>query len=345
MAHVTANVQEHILLVDHMDQRRDVVTQLLKERNYSVVEASTCEDAIEILVKGSITLILTETELPSKSGLFLLKSAKETNPELEVILLTHNASSYNLLQALRLGAYDFIVRPIDTGEILYNAVERALGHIRLRRQNKELLAELEENNSYLRSSLKMMKALNESIERLASKLDIEDLLMELISSAMREIQAQRGFLALYDKSGDILRLKVGERISADVCRRYAGGIPDGLAKEIARRGKPLLVPADFPESMNALAGQEESKNLFARPGLVAAPLHLKGRIVGIIILSGYKNRSPLGDHDLHFLIQLSHHAALAMQKTGIIHQLKRGKVPVGMTPDIAGQRPVHNVAG
>jgi 2-keto-3-deoxy-L-rhamnonate aldolase RhmA len=50
------------------------------------------------------------------SGLFLLRRVKELRPEIEVILITHSASSYNLLQALRGGAFDFIVRPIDSGE-------------------------------------------------------------------------------------------------------------------------------------------------------------------------------------------------------------------------------------
>lgn len=330
MAVVDPKIVEKILLVDHMEPRRLVVKQLLGARAYTVLQASTCEEAIEILAKEPVTLILTETELPSKSGLFLLKTAKETNPELEVILITHNATSYNLLQALRLGAYDFIVRPVDTGEILYSAVERALGHIRLRRQNERLLAALEQNNRYLRSSLKMMKALNESIDRMAITLDIEELLMELLTSAMRVIQAKRGFLALYDKNGTALRLKVGEGIATGVCQRYTHDIPTGLATEIAKRGKPLLVPGEFTEKMLALTGDEERENLYAMPGLVAAPLRRKGRSVGVIILSGCQNRPPLTEHDQHFLIQLSHHATLAMEKAGIIHQLKRGKVPAEM---------------
>lgn len=315
-----------ILLVDHMDQRRKVVMLLLEEHKYEVIEAASCEEAMQVLAERPVTLILTETELPSKSGLFLLKVAKETNPEIEVILITHNATSYNLLQALRLGAYDFIVRPVDTGEILYNSVDRALAHILLRRQNKQLLTELEENNRNLRSSLKMMKALNESIERLANKIDVEDLLIELIASAMREIQAQRGFLALFDKSGTALRLKMGEGISAEVCRRYAGGIPPGLSTEIVKREKPLLVPGNYPEKMKAYVTEEELEHLFVMPGLLAVPLRIKERTVGLIALSGCSNRPPLGEHDLHFLIQLAHHATLAMEKSGIIHQLKRGKL-------------------
>jgi CheY-like chemotaxis protein len=318
---------EKILLVDHVEPRRLVVQQLLADRGYSVIPASTCEDAIQQLAAVEVTLILTETELPAKSGLFLLKSAKESNPEIEVILLTHNASSYNLLQALRLGAYDFIVRPIDTGEVLYNAVDRALSHIRLRGQNKLLLTELEEHNRSLQSSLKMMKALNDSIERLAGKDEIEPLLTELVSSAMRETGARRGCLILYDRSASVLRLKVGEGINEEICRKFATGIPAGLLTEIARRDKPLMISAEYPPRIRALETEEERDFIFAEPGLIVSPLRMRDRLVGTMILSGVEDRAAFNEHDLHFTIQLAHHATLALEKAGIIHQYKRGKVP------------------
>jgi CheY-like chemotaxis protein len=318
---------EKILLVDHIEPRRLVVQQLLAERGYNVIQAATCEDAMQRLATEEVTLILTETELPAKSGLFLLKIAKETNPEIEVILLTHNASSFNLLQALRLGAYDFIVRPIDTGEVLYNAVDRALGHIRLRVQNKHLLTELAEHNRSLQSSLKMMKALNDSIERLAGKNEIEALLTELVSSAMRETGASRGCLVLYDRSASVLRLKVGEGISAEICRKYVTGIPAGLVTEIARRNKPLMISTEYPPRIRALETEEERDYIFAEPGLIVSPLRMRARLVGTMILSGVENRSAFTEHDLHFAIQLAHHATLALEKAGIIHQYKRGKVP------------------
>lgn len=320
---------EKILLVDHIEPRRLVVQQLLDERGYNVVQATTCEDAMQRLAVEDVTLILTETELPTKSGLFLLKIAKETNPEIEVILLTHNASSYNLMQALRLGAYDFIVRPIDTGEVLYNAVDRALNHIRLRVHNKLLLAELEEHNRSLQSSLKMMKALNDSIIRLADKDEIEALLSELVTSAMHETGASHGCLVLYDRSASVLRLKVGEGIHEEICHKYATGIPAGLITEIARRDKPLMIVSEYPPRIRAMETEEEREYIFAEPGLIVSPLRMRDRIVGTLILSGVEGRTAFNEHDLHFTIQLAYHATLALEKAGIIHQYKRGKVPIG----------------
>ena len=312
-----------VLIVDNVEERRGALNRMLQEKHIEVVEADSCESALTLLRTETVPLILTETELPTKSGLYLLQKVKQKYPDTEVILITHNASSYNVLQALRNGAYDFIVRPIDTGEILYNSLERAFGHVQLRQQNSQLLTELARNNRSLTHSLKMFKALNDSIERVTAATDIEALFMELLTSGMDVLQSRRGFLALFDRSGKRLALKVGNGIPIDICRRYAVALPKGVTTEIAARGKPVLVSGLLPGWLAALADPEEQTDLLAAPGLLAAPLKLRGRVVGIVTLSGSPPDHPFTEHEMHFLIQLSHHAALALEKAGVIHQLRR----------------------
>ena len=313
-----------LLIVDHSAERRASLRQLLEERQIVALEADSCESALAILIVEPVSLVLTETELPTKSGLYLLQKVRQKHPDVEVILLTHNASSYNLLQALRNGAYDFIVRPIDTGEILHNALDRAFSHIQLRHQNNQLLSELAQHNRFLSHSLTMLKALNTSIERVAAAIDIETLFMELLTSAVEELHLKRGFLALFDRTSDKLALKAGAGIPTAVCRQYATAIPQGLTTKIASRGKPLLVPGELPAKLQRAADPGELADLLASPGLLAAPLSLRDRVVGIVVLSGTRPDHPFTEHEMHFLIQLSHHAALALEKAGIIHQLKRG---------------------
>jgi len=315
--------KERILIVDHNLQQRRYLSELLGTKQYQSIEAASCEEALEILAQTEVDLILTETELPSKSGLYLLKEAKEALPGLEVILITSNASSFNVLQALRHDAYDFIVRPIDTGEILFNTLERAFNTIRLRRQNAALVSELEEKNRHLTRHLKMMKALNESIEQVNAASDIEQLLLGLLTSAMGALGAQRGFIALYDKLGEKLSIKAGKGIPQPLIQESATRMLPGFTSEAVKRGKPVVVNSAFPKKLLAMASESERSGLITGPGLLAAPLVFKERIVGIIVLSQQKKGLAYGDAELNFLIQLAHHAAMALEKAGIIYQLKR----------------------
>jgi len=113
-----------ILIVDNVSDRRQQLKAMLFERDDTILEAETSEAALDLMKESPLDLIITETELSTRSGLYLLQEVKKHYPETEVILTTHNASSFNLLQALRHGAFDFIVRPIDTSEILFNVIDK-----------------------------------------------------------------------------------------------------------------------------------------------------------------------------------------------------------------------------
>jgi len=314
---------DQILLVDHEEDRRGHLRELLEERSYQTIEAGSCEEAMTLMAKKPPALVITETDLPKKSGLFLLRQVKEVLPETEVILITHNASSYNVLQALRHGAYDFIVRPIDTGEILNNVLDRVFKQIHLRRQNGHLLVELERNNRQLQRALNMMKVLNSSIEKVSAAREVEDLFMELLTNAMQAIQARKGILALFDRNCSQLGIKVSQGITPAICQRYSNALPDGLVLRLAQRGGPLLVPGKLSSKFLSKASSVEQDHLIDGEGLLVAPLRMRARTVGIVVLSGHQEDRPFSEQDLDFLIQLSHHAALALEKAGIIHQLKR----------------------
>ncbi len=316
-------VDHRILVVDDNNERRQRLRTLLESRNYGVIEASNCEDAIELLSQMDFSLVLTETELPTKSGLFLLQQIKQHHPLLEVILITGNDSSFNLLQALRLGAYDYIVRPIDTGEILDKTLDRVLMHIALREQNQMLLNELELQNQGLQHSLNLIKQLNKSIEKVATATDVRELFKTLLGSTLKTLNARRGFIALLDHHSEKLCLKAGSGISPAHCHGYARGLPNGLTCHLLKKGKPILVPEQLPSTCHSLSKETELRDLYDFPGLLAAPLHFMKKEVGIIVISGNTNGGQFTEHEMHFLIQLSHHACIALEKTGEIHLLKK----------------------
>jgi DNA-binding response OmpR family regulator len=320
--------KRRILLVDDSARRRQRLMDLLANQPIEVIEATSCEEALERLATGDIPLILTETELPGKSGLFLLRKIKEKRSELEVILITHNDSSTNLMQALRLGACDFIFPPIDSGEILFSTIDRAFGRIENRIRANRKAMELEGDNLTLRHALKRANALVEAMEHLARVDEAETLLTEMLDQAMRELQMARGFIVLFERVNGQLGLKVGKGIAPEVCRKLSARIPSGLILEMSQRGKAVLVPGAYPAKLRALAAPEELQHLVVEPGLLAAPLFLKGRTVGMVILS-----QALGDEptttELQFLSRLYSFGAVLLEKAGVIHQLRRGKQGAG----------------
>lgn len=312
-----------ILIVDDITKRRRQLKTMLLTRDDLVLEAETAEDAWEQMKLNPATLIITETDLPTRSGLYLLQKVKQRYPETEVILTTHNASSFNLLQALRHDAFDFIVRPIDTSEILFNVVDRAFAQIDLRVQNQALLAELEHRNKEMLQSLIMMTALSEAIETINSAIEVSDLLGRLLDTALDTLQAKRGLLALIRaNSGSHFGIKMSRGISADFAQEHTEKLPEGLLLDIAQSGSPLVVSDQLPAYMTDRVTMDE-QHLVADPGLLSVPLYLRDRSIGVMTLFGHADNAPFTNQNLQFLVQLAHHAAIALEKSGIIHQLKR----------------------
>ena len=312
-----------ILIVDNVSERREQLKAMLFEREDSVIEADTSEAALDLMKEIQADLIITETELPTRSGLYLLQEIKKLYPDTEVILTTHNASSFNLLQALRHGAFDFIVRPIDTSEILFNIIDKAFTQIDLRVHNQALLSELANRNREMERSLAMMTALSEAIEKINSAIEVSELLSRLLDSAMGTLQARKGLLALICGPGEKpYGIKMSRGVAAEFVQLHTDQLDEGLLLDIARSGSPMVVSDVLPAYMMDRVNDEE-RHLVEDPGLMAVPLYHRDRAIGVMILFGHAEGTPFTAQNLQFLVQLAHHAAITLEKAGIIHQLKR----------------------
>jgi two-component system, NtrC family, response regulator HydG len=107
-----------ILLVDDHKPFRDSLAKILGGEGFRVFPASDGEEALNILRKESIHLVLTDLKMPKMDGVELLKVAKTIRPEIEVILITGYGTVDTAVTAMKDGAFDFIQKPFKPREIL-----------------------------------------------------------------------------------------------------------------------------------------------------------------------------------------------------------------------------------
>ncbi len=128
-----------ILVVEDDDSYRRVVATQLSREGYDVWEAGDGEAALELLVDGSVDLIVTDLQMPNMGGLELLAEITAGRPDIPVIILTAHATVENAVEALRRGAVDYLTKPVERDDLL-NRVGRALELEDLRRENRRLQA-------------------------------------------------------------------------------------------------------------------------------------------------------------------------------------------------------------
>ena len=119
-----------ILLVEDRDSLRTMLRLALEGQGHQVVEASDQPQALERLRDSSPALVLSDLRLPNGDGFGVLNAAKESDPELPVIVMTAFGGIQEAVQAMKAGAMDFLAKPVDPDHLLL-LVERALAQRRL----------------------------------------------------------------------------------------------------------------------------------------------------------------------------------------------------------------------
>jgi len=140
---------ERILVVDDEANVRDLLERVCSRDGYEVATAQDGEAAIAYLERDSFDLAIVDLSLPDIHGIEVLRRAKELDPFAEVIILTGHGGLQSALEALRLGAYDYLQKVDLDLEALSHTISQALDRRRLVRQNERLLGDIQEANREL----------------------------------------------------------------------------------------------------------------------------------------------------------------------------------------------------
>jgi DNA-binding NtrC family response regulator len=135
---------DRILIVDDEKDMRWLLSSFLKEDGYTIYEAEDCGDALSFLKKNSPPdLILLDLKMPGEmDGIDLLKEIKTTRPEIQTIILTGHGNIGSAVEAIKLGAYDYLSKPFEN-ERLRLTIQRALENRKLTQEILQLKNELE----------------------------------------------------------------------------------------------------------------------------------------------------------------------------------------------------------
>ncbi len=131
-----------ILVVDDEDVVLMVLEELLLGEGYQTALAKTGEESMEQLRKSPFKLVVTDKNLPGISGLDVLRQCKELNPLIEVLMITGYASLESALEAIGLGAYDYLTKPFDNLDILRVKIRKAMSKQKRTLINRKVVNEL-----------------------------------------------------------------------------------------------------------------------------------------------------------------------------------------------------------
>ena len=159
--------QSKVLVVDDDPFALRSIAKVLGGESYQVVTAASGSEALDLLEQDSFDLVLTDLKMPGVDGLEVLRQAREIAPQAVVLIFTGYASLESAIEALREGAYDYLVKPCS-GDELKLKIERGLERVRLAEERQQVEEELRQ------SYVKLQRALEGTVHALASAIEMKD---------------------------------------------------------------------------------------------------------------------------------------------------------------------------
>jgi len=136
-----------ILIIDDEKNIGEVIKLLFEKENYEVEIVQTGEEGIDKIKNDFFDVIISDIKLPDTSGMKILKMVKEIHPEIPIIMITAYASTSTAIEAMKLGAEDYIIKPFDIEELRI-IVKKAYEKKKLEIENKKLQRLIEERYSF-----------------------------------------------------------------------------------------------------------------------------------------------------------------------------------------------------
>ncbi|MCH7592669.1 MAG: sigma-54-dependent Fis family transcriptional regulator [Planctomycetes bacterium] len=157
-----------IAVVDDKEILRDSLSEALTREDHRVTTFADPTEALAEIRQGRFELVLTDLKMPSMDGLTLIREIRASGSDTAIVMMTAYATISTAVEAMKLGAYDYIQKPFDVAALIA-LVERALEHTRLRRENEALRTTVNDMGSrrVMIGSGSSMTILRQQLDRVA----------------------------------------------------------------------------------------------------------------------------------------------------------------------------------
>ncbi len=293
--------KNRLLVVDDDRFSRTFCRQILEEEEgFEVEEAADVDEALAIVKGGGVDLVISDLVMPEKSGLDLVEILRLEYPELKVILITGHATIESAVKAMKLGALDYIRKPLNPTEFKV-IVHRAVDQMRLARENQEL-----------KNSLKLFNISS----RMTKIIEVEELYNAIFDLMLQETGATRGFLYLVNQEqGDSQILisegfdqELNEDLDKEVFKAYGKTISELTQPHVPSEVKPIQVK--YRTSSDPILS------------IMFIPLRNKKDLVGMVVYFDTEKEQTFDEQDITAASFLCDHACSALENALLYSKAK-----------------------
>lgn len=206
-------IRDHatILVIDDNPSVRNSFVDYLEDRDYKVLTAVNGLAGLSVYDSQHPDLVLLDLVMPKMNGLDLLREFQARNVDIPLIMISGKGYIKDVLKALHLGAWDYLLKPVEDLSVLEHTIQKSLERAQLRRENKiyqqnleilvkERTADLEKANTNLYLLNQRLRRIVKSTTILSSLLDTEEFWLRLLLEFSQHMKASSGSLLMVEKN-------------------------------------------------------------------------------------------------------------------------------------------------
>ncbi|MCM8765983.1 MAG: response regulator [Candidatus Omnitrophica bacterium] len=307
-----------ILVVDDDPLILETMKDILEIEGFQPLLSSQAQEGLEIIKRDNPDLVITDIKMPGVNGLEFLQRVKEISPELPVIIITGFASLESAIEALREGAYDYLIKPFEVEKIIA-IIKRAIKEKMLAEKNKFLLQELQETSRELNKRLEQFFHLDKVSKIICSDFELEEFLFDILNATAGAVKAKFASLMLFDEKEEYLKIKavkgLAETLRETLRIKKGEGIP-GMAVEKAR-----IISSEDVEKGRLNLGKYD-RELYQSSHFISIPIYGKNRVWGVLNLSGWEEKFSFSEVDLRLLSILVSQVWVALENSKLNGELQ-----------------------
>jgi len=308
-------MNEKILIIDDDPEVLDMLDMILSREDYDVVRTERGEAALALFQSHPIDLVITDMSMPGMGGLEVLKAVKEFDEEMEVIVLTGNATFENAVQALKEdGAFNYLTKPLENIEDLLFSAKRAIEKRKLRSENKTLIEEL-------KNEVGVRKTVEHQLVQ--SKTNLQSV-FDGISEPLIMVDRKMAVKVLNEAAKDYTRFSRYQDIIEKPCYKVLAG-----KSAVCKNCKlPMAISSRNPATFERKGLQDPTRI----EEVVIYPIHTKLESEGnaIIRISDITEARKIEEQ----LMRADRLASLGQLSGGIAHEIRNPLASINLFTDI-----------
>lgn len=303
---------EEILIIDDSKQICAMLADyVLPELGYASAIANTGRQGLARLRQKLPDMILLDLQLPDISGLDLLRQIAQEGYDVPVILMTAHGSEAIAVEAFRLGARNYLIKPFSETEA-QAVINQALRERRLAREKDQL-------TRHLRQRVQELTVLYSIGKSVSALLDHDELMVRIVEAGVYITHAEEGFLLLRDPDANELYLRAAKNLGEQRTKALRIPIDDSLAGQVIRTGKPIRL------DKTTSGGVLKVKTGFLVRAILQVPLIVGDNVIGVLAVDNQQSERTFSENDQYLLSALADYAAITIENARLYQQSRRNE--------------------